>query len=367
MKAGALVIVVLCSFIALSREQVSDRTLQHLRDAVTAASRPLELSVNDGCLNTYHAGQEMKITVRSPLGGYLYLFYFRADGEVTMMLFPCRHFWGDFPVTVRSDSPLTLPPNGARIGLAFGHPFGREALVGVVVPIEQTDLVAYFRAYEVREFGYRTGDQEGFALFLARRVADLQRRGIPCAASVCVFFSEPRPADRAPSSAGACVVGSAFRCGSGGLPTGCLPEGTDIPDVLRSALPNTFGPGDDAVLLDPGHYQGELGEGDWHDWYRVRSPHGAGYVLWFDPGGLVVDLYLLHDPCGDVLAECLSVTEPRVILIPCYAGVECPGLEACFGEGECRFFLRIVWRGGRGAYRLSLLPGQPEIPARAAP
>lgn len=363
MNRETLVVVALGLGIARpGASQLSDLTLQRLYGAAAAASHPIELSVNEGCANTYQAGQNMEITVRSPLNGYLYLFYFRADGEVTMMLFPCRHFWGNFPVTVRADSPLTLPPEGARIGLAIGPPLGRETLFAMVVPIEQMDLVTYFRAYDTHQFGYRTGDQEGFALFLSRKIGDLQGRGVPCAASLCVFFTVPSTEATPSLPGGGCVVGSEFRCIAGTPPAGCLSADASFITVPREQLPDTFGPGDDAVILGVGHYMGTVGEGDWQDWYRIRALHGQGFVVWFDPGNLVVDLYLLHDPCGDVLTECLAVRSATLILIPCYAGVECPGLTECFRSGECHFYIRIVWRGGEGDYRLSLLQGQPEVP-----
>ncbi|QAA76240.1 MAG: hypothetical protein BIP78_0474 [Candidatus Bipolaricaulis sibiricus] len=362
MDVRALAGIFVSLFAISSSAQLSDLTVQRLQGAARLASHPLELQVNDGCAHTYYAGQDMVITVRSPLEGFLYLFHFRADGVVTMMLFPCRHFWGDFPLVARANAPLTIPPEGARVSLAIGSPAGRDALLGMVVPVEQTDLVSYFGAYDAREFRYRTGDQEGFALFLARRIDDLRARGVPCAASVCIFQSADAP--RAPMGAIAlsedgCNVGAMFQCSSGGLPIGCESIGADLARAERTELPNTSGPGEDAVLLSAGHFFGSLGEGDWHDWYRMRSPHGEGCILWFDPGGLIVDLYLLHDPCGDVLAECLGVTETTAILVPCYAGMECPGLGECFQGGECRFFIRIVWRGGSGNYRLSLLWEQP--------
>lgn len=267
MKRETLVILALVLGIVRSgASQLSDPTLQRLYGAAAAASHSIELSLNEGCANSYQAGQDVENTVRSTLDGYLYLLSFRADGEVTMMLFPCRHFWGDFPVTVRADSPLTLPPEGARIGLAIGPPLGREALFAMVVPIEQMNLVTYFRAYDMHQFVYRTGDQEGFAMFLSRKIGDLQRRRVPCAASLCVLFTVPSLGATPSSPGGGCVVGSEFRCIAGTSPAGCLPADTSFITVPREQPPDTFGPGDDAVLLGVAHYMGTVGEGDWQDW-----------------------------------------------------------------------------------------------------
>lgn len=366
-RTASVILVSLCT--VTCNAQLSDLTLQRLQGATLVAARPLELSVNGGCSRTYYAAEQMVISVKSPIDGYLYLFYFRADGEVTMMLFPCRHFWEDFPVVVAADTLLTIPPDGARISLAIAPPLGREAVLGLVIPSEQTDLVSYFRAYDASEYAYRTGDQEGFALFLARKVVDLQTRGVECAVSICVFNSAPAlpaaaPAPSPPSLlVNTCAVGPEFRCASGELHQGCLPEEADIATLPREQLPDSSGPGDDAILLPAGHYTGALGEGDWHDWHRIRATYGDAFVVWLDPGSLVVDLYLVHDPCGDVLAECLSVEAATAMHVPCYAGVECPPLGECFLDGECRFFIRVVWRGGSGDYRLSIFKGFPEIPS----
>ncbi len=369
MNATTASVILVSLFTVAGSAQLSDLTLQRLQGAALLAARPLELSVNGGCSRTYYADEQMVISVTSPLDGYLYLFYFRADGIVTMMLFPCRHFWDDLPVVVKAGASFTLPPDSARISLAIAPPLGIEALLGLVIPSEQTDLVSYFRAYDASEYAYRTGDQEGFALFLARKIVDLQARGVECAAALCVYtsvsvlpVSSPAP-PQPPLPAEACAVGPDFRCASAVWPPECLPEGADIAAMPREQLPDTFGPGDDAILLPAGHYTGTLGEGDWQDWYRIRAAYGDAFIVWLDPGGLVVDLYLVHDPCGDVLAECLSAGTATTMHVPCYAGVDCPDLGECFLDGECRFFIRVVWRGGSGNYRLSILKGFPEIPS----
>lgn len=157
-----------------------------------------------------------------------------------------------------------------------------------------------------------------------------------------------------------CNVGPEFACAPAELPADCLPEGVDLATVERQPLPETYGPGPDVIILQAGHYTGSLGDGDFQDWYRIRAVYGDAFVIWLDPGNLVVDLFLIHDPCGDVLAQCLAVTSATTMLVPCYAGVDCLNLDDCFLDGECHFYIRIAWRGGSGPYRLSILRGVPE-------
>lgn len=160
-----------------------------------------------------------------------------------------------------------------------------------------------------------------------------------------------------------CSAGPDFGCVVGDLPAECLLPGLDLATVPRQTLPESFGPGEDAVLLRPGHYVGTLGEDDFQDWYRIQASYGDAFLVWVDPGNLVVDVYLVHDPCGDVLAQCLNVSRPSVTRVPCYPGVDCaPLAEDCFLDGVCRLFIRIVRRAGSGTYRLSIFEATPEIP-----
>jgi len=125
-----------------------------------------------------------------------------------------------------------------------------------------------------------------------------------------------------------------------------------------------MGPGD-AATLALGHYRGRMTEGDWQDWYRFSAAKGEAVVVYFEPeGNLVVDLYLVHDPCGTDLAVCLNVAGPTTIEAPCAQGLECVtipnGMTECFTGERCGFFLRIVYRSGSGTYKVSLLPAEPK-------
>jgi hypothetical protein len=160
-----------------------------------------------------------------------------------------------------------------------------------------------------------------------------------------------------------CPAGAEFACIPNGLPPECLVPGLDLATVARETLPESFGPGEDAVRLWPGHYLGSLGAGDYQDWYRIQARYGDAFLVWVDPGDLVVDLYLVHDPCGDVLAQCLNVSSPSTLRVPCYPGVDCRSLTECFLDGVCKLFIHIVWRGGSGQYRLSILEAEPAIPS----
>ena len=157
----------------------------------------------------------------------------------------------------------------------------------------------------------------------------------------------------------ACEVALAFDCTAGAPPAECLAPGLNLLTVARTILPESFGPDESAVVLGYGHYQGSLGEDDYQDWYRVKLPFGSAKILWIDPGNLVVDVFIVHDPCGDVLGACLEVSSPRTITVPCRVDMECAFFNSgtfCFTGTQCSYFIRIARRSGSGTYRFSLLP-----------
>ncbi|MGQ9699973.1 MAG: hypothetical protein ACUVQS_02775 [Candidatus Bipolaricaulaceae bacterium] len=165
-----------------------------------------------------------------------------------------------------------------------------------------------------------------------------------------------------PPPISACRIGALFGCAPGPIPSECIPRDLDLLAVPRVTLGETYGPSD-AQLLDLGHYSGEMGPDDYQDWYKFSIPKGGGYLVYFEAfGDLVVDLYLVHDPCGTTLSACLGVVGSAVLSAPCQAGVECvtipDGLAECFRGEQCGFFVRIVRRSGSGFYYLSLLPAE---------
>lgn len=160
----------------------------------------------------------------------------------------------------------------------------------------------------------------------------------------------------------ACEIGLLFACTPGPIPPDCIPPGVDLHTVSRGPLSDTYGPGD-AQALDLGHYMGEMGPNDYQDWYKFSAPKGEARIVYFETfGDLVVDLYLVHDPCGTDLGVCRDVHGPAALYAPCQAGVECvtipDGLTECFTGPRCGFFVRIVWRSGSGQYYLSILPAE---------
>lgn len=169
----------------------------------------------------------------------------------------------------------------------------------------------------------------------------------------------PPPPPPPPPPEQACAVGSLFNCATGEPLAGCLPEGLDLAAVPRQTLPQSFGPGEDAVVLQPGHYVGSLGEGDFQDWYRIKTTYGNAFIVWVDPGNLELDVYIVHDPCGDVLAQCLAVRSASTSVAPCYPGMVCNDTGPCYLEGVCSFYIRIVRRSGSGPYKLSILTAVP--------
>lgn len=199
MKSAALGIVVLLICGGACCAQLSVKTAVALEAAVALADNQLELRINNECGNTYYEGQEILISVTSPVGGYLYIFYFQADGAVTMMLFPCRNWWRDFPLTIEASTKVVLPREKTKLHVSA--PFGREVMFAIVVPEEQMDLVQYFDAYSYERYSYRTEDQEGFAISLVTRAASLKSSGAGFSAGTCVFFTaKTAPTPTAPSS-----------------------------------------------------------------------------------------------------------------------------------------------------------------------
>lgn len=91
----------------------------------------------------------------------------------------------------------------------------------------------------------------------------------------------------------ACLAGMDFSCAPVELAYECAPLGMDLATVDREELPDTSGPGEEAIRLPPGHYRGSLGEGDYHDWYRVRVEFSQGAVIYVRTfGDLVMDVFV---------------------------------------------------------------------------
>lgn len=164
----------------------------------------------------------------------------------------------------------------------------------------------------------------------------------------------------------ACIAGMFFTCAPPELAQECAPSGVDLATVQRQELPESFGPGESAIELQPGHYRGSLEKGDYQDWYRARVDFGEGAVVYVKTlGDLVLDVYVVHDPCGTDLAACLNVggegNDEAALVIPCYESLQCVkrGREderVCFLSGACRVFIRLKRVSGAGDYFLSILP-----------
>ena len=165
-----------------------------------------------------------------------------------------------------------------------------------------------------------------------------------------------------------CLAGMEFSCAPVDIAYECAPLGMDLATVARETLPDTAGPGEEAIRLPPGHYLGSLGEGDYHDWYRVRVEFSQGAVVYVRTfGDLVLDVFIIHDPCGTTLAECLEVEGEAALVIPCYEELRCEriptqGESVCFLSGACNVFVRLVRRSGEGEYFLSILPAALSLP-----
>jgi hypothetical protein len=86
----------------------------------------------------YRERDTMTVTVQSEKGGYLYLFYFMADGKVSC-LFP-NVFQQDNQIAARQTT--VVPKPGADFRIRIGPPFGVEYLKAVVSlqPLSALDI-----------------------------------------------------------------------------------------------------------------------------------------------------------------------------------------------------------------------------------
>lgn len=173
---------------------------------------------------------------------------------------------------------------------------------------------------------------------------------------------EPSPPPPPPPSPETCLAGMEFSCAPVEIAIECTPPGVNLATISRIELPDTSGPGEGAIRLEPGHYRGSLGPADYHDWYRFRVDFGQGAVVYIKTfGDLVMDVYIAQDPCGTVLAVCQDVQGETALVVPCYETLECEKLpgegdKVCFLSGACTLFVHMAWRSGSGDYFLSILP-----------
>lgn len=303
----------------LSNPRLTDRVTWHFTDVPTGAALPLILEgVADDICETCNRGRDVLVRL-----------HYRAPGDV---------YWQRADLWLRNVSP---EPNGCL----FAYPVRGETRIFPSGP--QLEIIAQ----RVLSCDPHVGFSRGSLTLGAPPVA-------PPPLPIPTLPVEPPPPPPPPPEP-TCSVGPLFNCTTGEPLLSCLPEELDLATVTRQILPDTFGPGEDAVLLQPGHYTGSLGEGDYQDWYRIKTTYGNAFIVWVDPGDLVLDVYIVHDPCGDVLAQCLAVRSATTSLAPCYPGMVCNDTGPCYLEGECSFLIRIALRSGSGEYKLSILTAVP--------
>jgi hypothetical protein len=195
MRRVVVVLCILCTLGVFASAQVSQEVERALA-GVTVLAPGLGLVTDKGCGGTYHAGSSttkpdlISISVTPEIGGYLYLLDFSPDGKTVMLLFPCRYFWKDFPVTVKASTKTTIPPEGAWLQLYITAPFGKEVLFGFVVPDERADLVKLFDANNPDSFSVLHA-QEDFATSLVASLVALAGSGAKFVAGICTFYPAP--------------------------------------------------------------------------------------------------------------------------------------------------------------------------------
>jgi len=193
MKGMAVVVCILCTLGVICSAQIAQET-EALLTGVAFIAQGLQLVTDKGCGETYREGESISISVTSPIDGYLYLLDFQADGKVVMMLFPCRSFWKDFPVTVKANTKLTIPPEVATTKLTISPPFGKELLFAFVVPEERADLIKIFDANNADEHSYLT-EQGSLAGQLAAVLIQLRASGVNLVAGICTYYAAPAAAN----------------------------------------------------------------------------------------------------------------------------------------------------------------------------
>lgn len=305
----------------LSNPRLTDRVTWYFTDVPTGGALPLVLEgvANDIC-ETCEWGRDVLVRL-----------YYRAAGDL---------YWQRTELWLRNVSPEPT-------GCLFAYPVRGETRI---LPTGPTLEII---AQRVLSCDPHVGFSRG-SLTLGAALRALTPPPVPTLPVEPPLPPPPPPPPPEPT----CSVGPLFNCTTGDPPPGCLPEELDLTTVARETLLESFGPGENAVLLQPGHYVGSLGEGNYQDWYRIKTTYGNAFIVWVDPGDLVLDVYIVHDPCGDVLAQCQAVRSATTSVAPCYPGMDCNS-SPCYLEGECSFLIRIVLRSGSGEYKLSILDAVP--------
>ena len=149
---------------------------------------------------SYEVGEPIRISVRSAVDAYVYLFSIAADGEVVQVL-PNRFDGDGRDALVRAGQTRTFPPSGARYQFNVAPPNGLAKVIAVASrdPLD-TSTLASFRAEQ--DFATSSIGEDAFARALRIIVSPLPQNDWVSATALYYVGSRPNQGTSiAPSSA----------------------------------------------------------------------------------------------------------------------------------------------------------------------
>jgi hypothetical protein len=138
---------------------------------------------------SYQVGEAIRISVRSSIDAYVYLFSIAADGEVVQVL-PNRFDGAGSEPLVRAGETRTFPPSGARYQFNVAPPNGLAKVIAVAsrAPLD-TSALASFRAEQ--DFATSSIGEDAFARALRIIVTPLPQNDWVSATALYYVGSRP--------------------------------------------------------------------------------------------------------------------------------------------------------------------------------
>lgn len=137
----------------------------------------------------YDVGEPIRISVRSSVDAYVYLFSIAADGEVVQVL-PNRFDGTGGDARVRAGQTRTFPPSGARYQFNVAPPNGLAKVIAVASRAQlDTSTLASFRAEQ--DFATSSIGEDAFARALRIIVSPLPQND--WVSSTALYYVGSRP------------------------------------------------------------------------------------------------------------------------------------------------------------------------------
>ncbi len=142
---------------------------------------------------SYDVGEPIRISVRSSVDAYVYLFSIAADGEIVQVL-PNRFDGAGSEPVVRAGQTRTFPPSGARYQFNVAPPNGLAKVIAVASRDQlDTSTLASFRAEQ--DFATSSIGEDAFARALRIIVSPLPQND--WVSATALYYVGSRPAQAA--------------------------------------------------------------------------------------------------------------------------------------------------------------------------